>query len=85
MEIIEPKQPALILTGKLHYHESTRSRSIIRLKREVRKLFLEHYGKDVIITYQLEYHFSLKEVKKRVNKLPKDAVPFLLFFIKPEN
>ena len=79
-EVLRP-QP-IVVVGTLHYHASTRSRSMILLKKEIRERFLAFVGDAPPIGYRLEYLGTIEAIEKRLKELPEDAVPFLMFLVK---
>ena len=85
LEVLVPKLEPIIVKGKLQYHESSRSRSILRLRKRVRKVFQDLDGREALIGYQMEYYHKMEELLDRLEEIPEGAMPFLFFLVKDPN
>jgi len=83
MHLLKPRLNPIKVEGKLYYCEGDRSNSIIRLKKEIRKEFVDSSKKD--IKYIMEYYRTKEEFQSRVNNLVKEEnLPFILFLFRDE-
>lgn len=80
--ILQPNQEVINVKGKLFYHESAQSHSVIKLTKEVLYNYPQLKEKMSSFSYNMFLPRSNKEVEELMKSFEKEinAVPILLFF-----
>lgn len=86
LRIIQPTSEPVILNGPVTYSESTRGKSVIKLKKTILEHFSDIKGNNNVVKYQIELYKDLDSFEGRTKNLVKEGkvIPMLLFLLKED-
>lgn len=84
IQILSPTKEILKIRGKLSYSESSGAWNVLKIKKDILKIFPQLRDKNNKFAYHMIIPSSPDEAKKKFEELKelKDMVPILLFFEK---
>ena len=84
IQILSPVKEILKIRGKLSYSESSRAWNVLKIKKDILRIFPQLRDKSNKFAYNMIIPSSSEEAKKKFEELKKfnGKVPILLFFEK---